>query len=268
MKYYGRKTRVDIDNFSMSADDLTIHFDVPFDDEPEPNEAKVDLYNLNSDTLNRMRKGQQLTVNAGYTEDEGVILGGFISKMLTNYESVDKVTSISVLDGQKMDSKKTESMSFKKNIRGSQILNKLIPVLGLPVAVLSLPEDKTYPKGYTADGEVTSTILEVAQDCGASFYIKKGQVYIRPLTEGDDMSFTLSPDTGLIGTPSPFEEEGANGETVTGYKVKCLLQHRISTAAIIHIKSKYVSGQFRVKRGRHRSQDQDFITEMDVIHDG
>ncbi len=267
MKQFGRKARVDIEDLSFSSDDLTINFDVPFDDDAEPNESKVEIYNLNANTINKLDKGKQLTLNAGYQDDAGVLLTGFASKVLTNIEVVDKITEITVLDGQKLDDKKTENRSFKKNIKAQQIMNALLPKLGLAVAVINLPENKTYSKGYTADGEITTTIQEVANDCGASFYIKKGQVYIRPLTEGDDLKFTLSPDTGLIGSPSPFEEEGDNGETISGYKVKCLLQYRISTASIINIKSESVSGQFRVKRGRHRWQDQQFITEMDVIHD-
>jgi len=267
MKQFGRKTRVDIGDLSFSTDHLTIYFDVPFDDDPEANESIVEIYNLSKDSINKIMKGQQLTISAGYQEDVGVILTGYITKVFTNFEGVDKITEITVLDSKKLDEKRTENRAFKKNIKASQIIDALLPVIGIPVAVIKLPEDKTYPKGYTADGKITSTIQEVANDSGASFYRKKGQAYIRPLTEGDDTSFTLSSDTGLIGSPSPFEENGVNGKTISGYTLKCLLQYRISTASIIKLQSKNVSGQFRVKRGRHQWQGQNFITEMDVIHD-
>ena len=267
MKQFGRKTRVDVGDLSFSSDDLTVYFDVAFDDAPESNECKVEVYNLSDNSINRIKKGQQLTINAGYKGDTGVILTGNVTKVFTNMQGVDRITEISVLDSQKLDGKSTDNRTFKKNIKASQIINALLPNLDIPIAVVNLPQDKTYSKGYTADGEITSTINEVANDSGASFYRKKGQAYIRPLTEGDETSFTLSPDTGLIGSPSPFEEDGEKGETITGYSLKCLLQYRISTASIIKLESRNVSGQFRVKRGRHLWQDQDFITEMDVIHD-
>lgn len=169
MKQFGRKARVDIEDLSFSSDDLTINFDVPFDDDAEPNESKVEIYNLNANTINKLDKGKQLTLNAGYQDDAGVLLTGFASKVLTNIEVVDKITEITVLDGQKLDDKKTENRSFKKNIKAQQIMNALLPKLGLAVAVINLPENKTYSKGYTADGEITTTIQEVANDCGASF---------------------------------------------------------------------------------------------------
>ena len=73
----------------------------------------------------------------------------------------------------------------------------------------------------------------------------------------------------MIGSPEPFEEEETAedfSETVNGYTVKMLLQHRIKTAAIIDLRSVDASGRFRVRKGTHTFQcNGEALTEIEVI---
>lgn len=70
----------------------------------------------------------------------------------------------------------------------------------------------------------------------------------------------LEEATGLVETPEQFEEDD-----LKGYKVKCLLQHRIAVASIIEINSKTAKGKYRVKDGSHSFDGKDFFTECRVI---
>jgi hypothetical protein len=264
MEQFGRYTVVKTGNVTLNRDDLTIEFDVPFDDDMEPNESQITIYNLSKNTINQLKRNQHLTLDAGYKQDHGVLLSGYISKVENVNERTDIKTTIYVLDTKPFDTKKTVKKSYKKGIKASQIMRDLIASFGLKVAVLKLPKDKVYTKGYTVNGEIIEQLNNIAKDCGASVYINKGQVYIRSLKEGDDTRFILSSDTGLIGSPEPFEEE-IDGKIIKGYKVKCLLQYRLTTASIVEIQSKTVKGKFRVRKGRHYSSGDEFYTEMEVV---
>jgi len=257
---FDRQASLIIDRLKFESEQFTFEFEIPFDDDTTPNESTVKIYNLKDDTLNRIKKGQKVTVNAGYKNDVGVVLSGYISKVTTDKTGLDRITTILVLDSQSIDDKKTIKKSYKRNIRASQIIRDLANSLGLKIAVLSLPNDRVYKKGYVINGEVLAELEKVAKDCGAIVYINKSQTYIRSLKSGDDTRFILKPDTGLIDSPSPFEEED-----VTGYTVKSLLQHRITTASIIRLESRQIKGTFRVKSGTHKWSGNDFITTMDVI---
>ncbi|MFB8733911.1 hypothetical protein ACEQPO_08135 [Bacillus sp. SL00103] len=46
--------------------DLEVRFEVPFDDDAKPNETKVEIFNLSSSTINKIKKGATMTVQAGY----------------------------------------------------------------------------------------------------------------------------------------------------------------------------------------------------------
>lgn len=264
MKQFGRFAEVVLPGLKLDSDNLTINFEVPFDDDAEPNESTITIYNLKKDTINRIKRKDSLTLNAGYRGDVGVLLSGFVSNVFTDFQGVDKITTIHVLDSPALGEKETAKKSYKKNTKASQIISDLYPKLGLTLGALRLPKDVIYKKGYTSSGKIVNTLAEVAKDCGASFYVNKRKLYIRSLKDGDDTRFTLSHETGLIGSPSPFEED-FEGKAVKGFKVSCLLQYRITTASILNIQSKTARGSFRARNGVHKWNSGNFVTEMDVV---
>ena len=72
----------------------------------------------------------------------------------------------------------------------------------------------------------------------------------------------------MIGSPSPFEEEITAEDytdVVNGYEVEMLLQHRISTAAGVTLKSKNANGTYRVQSGTHRFNESEAITKIKMF---
>lgn len=245
-----------------------IEFNIPFDDDTECNEAEIVVYNLTGNTISQLKHDQVITVTAGYQKDSGVIFSGRITKVSTKHVGVDKQTVIYALDSQGKKERKISSLSFKKGVKASYILRTLIDKLRMPVAVFKVRRDHTYSDSVTVDGNLMESIRQYSDVCGVSTYINKGKVYSRWLKDGDNTRFILQPSTGLIGSPELFEEEiniDDAREKITGYKLKMLLQHRITTAAIITIKSKNVSGTFRVRSGEHKFDGRELITECEVI---
>ncbi|MED5041479.1 hypothetical protein P9848_05645 [Geobacillus stearothermophilus] len=267
---FGRVIRVKTNGLTFTNDNLEIRFTVPFDDDPKPNVSKIEIFNLSNDTINRIKRGATCTIEAGYRGDVGVIAIGKITSVLTRREGVDKITTITVMEGDdysriKVDKKnstdkKSLKITFKKGTEASVIIKRLCSVLGIKLAYMKLPKDVVYKNGYTVTGLILNNLEEVVRDCGASMYYRRGQMVIRSIKEGTDERFILKEDTGLIESPEPFEEEG-----IKGYKVKCLLQHRITTASIIEIQSKTAKGKYRARKGEHRADGNDFITEFEVI---
>jgi hypothetical protein len=259
-KQFYRIVQVTFPDFTLDSEKLTIYFDIPFDNDVEPNESKITIYNLSPNTLNRIKKNQKVTVNAGYKGDVGTVLSGYVSYVETDYSGADKATTIHVLDGPDLENRKTLKKAYKKNIKASQIINDLLPMLGVPIGSVDLPIDVAYAKGYTVDGSITDALESIAADCGASYFINRGKIYIRSIQIGEDINFTLNADTGLIGTPEPF-----SNDDLSGYKVKCLLNHRMTTASIINLESKGVKGKFRVWKGSYKCSSNDFILDMELI---
>jgi hypothetical protein len=329
---YGRITKIHVSgDYSTTFDgsELEIHFECPFDDDAKPNTSTVDIYNLSKATIDRLHQGDICTVQAGYRGDYGVIASGRISTVLTKKDGVDKITTITFLEGEDFSHKKvtlaqadpakkyyvkkrvklakpikvikthkvttnkivkgkiktttklkkyvattsyktvkeakykkrTNVITFAKGIHGSTIIKRLCKDLGVKLAACSIPYDKVYKKGYRVTGLIENNLEEVVNDCKAQMYYRRGKMVIRSIEEGDDEHFTLNSDTGLIESPQPFDDD-TDGK---GYTVKCLLQHRITTASIITVKSQTANGKFRTKSGKHYSDGTDFLTEVQVI---
>ena len=252
---------------TINADDLDMEFDVEFDDDTETNESEITVYNLSDTTIQNIKKGEKLTLTAGYKEDTGIILSGFISQVKTSFDDLDKVTIIKVVDSAGGAEREIKDLAFAKGLSASKVLRKLIEMTKLPLAVFSIQRDFVYKDGLTINDGLMETIKKQAQVCGVSAYVNKGQVYVQPLSKGEDVNFSLTVDTGLISL-SEFEEEITTEkftDAVKGYEITMLLQHRISTGSILNIQSKNVSGRYRVREGQHTYDGSDFLTKVKAI---
>ncbi len=263
---FGSTAKIMCNGLTIKSSELDFEFSVPFDDNLIANEAEIIVYNLTNDTISKFKYKAKLSIEAGYTGDTGVIFNGYITKVSTKYEGADKVTTIKCLDD--VNKKTIESITFSEKTKASYILKTLLNKTNTPIAVFKIRRDWTYKDSVNVEGDLYDNIKKYAEVCGISVFVNKGKIYARYIKDGDNLNFTLSEDTGLIGSPEIFEEEVTAEdfkETVTGYKGKCLLQHRMTTAGIIKLNSRQVKGTFRIRSGRHTFNPDECITEFEVI---
>lgn len=271
---YGRSVELYVDKLNFNGDDLTIYFDVPFDDDGDPNVAEVQIYNLKNETINGLKKDKRVVLNAGYVDDAGGILLGIIKDVKTHWSGVDRITTMQVLDGTDAWFQLPLKKSYAKNAKASDILNDITKMTGLQIGAIKLPTNRVYKSGKTVNGKLRDIIKQIAKECGAKAHVNRGKVFIRPRNEGNAIGFVLDTDHGLISSPTPVEREFETGQKdkktkkpikkkVSGWSVKCLLNHKITTDAVIQITSKTANGKFRVASGSHDGKN--FETVMEVF---
>jgi hypothetical protein len=263
---FGSVAIVRCENVTVKSEELDLEYSVPFDDDLEPNEAEIIIYNLADSTIKQLNHRSEISIEAGYVGDTGVIFKGFIDRVRTKYEGADKITTIKALDD--VENHTVESLSFAAGTTASSILRTLIDKTGLPVAVISIRRDHTYENEQTVDGDLMEAISKYSEVCGVSTYTLKGKVYCRHIKEGDNINFTVEEETGMIGSPSEYEEEVTAEDykdIINGYEIEMLLQHRMQTAAIINLKSLIAKGQYRVRSGEHTFDGLSAITKIKVM---
>lgn len=259
---FGSLATIRCGSVTISSETLDVEFTVPFDDDMEPNEAEIIVYNLSDNTIKQLKKDAAISIEAGYKGDTGVLFTGFISKVKTGYDGADRVTTIKAMDDIKDHS--VESISFAEGTKASYILDSLIKKTGIPVAVFKPRRDHTYKDAQTVEGDLMENIGKYAAVCGISVYVSKGKIYARYIKEGDNLNFNVSVETGMIDYPNPYTEEVTAEDftdTVDGYEVEMLLQHRLCAGAIVKLKSKIASGTYRVCSGEHRFSIDEAITK-------
>lgn len=252
---------------TIKSSELDIEFTVPFDDDMQANEVEVIIYNLSNTTISRLKKNATITIEAGFKGDTGVIFKGYVSRRKTSYEGVDRKTTLKCLD--KVKKKNLKEKTYKKGTKASKILKDLLKMTGTPIAVFKVRRDHTYKDEQKVDGDLLENIKTYADVCGISVYVNKGKIYARYLKVGDNLNFTVQESTGMINTPTEYEEEITaedKKETIKGYTIQCLLQHRFTTGGIINLKSKNAKdGKYRIRSGEHRFNESEAITEIKVF---
>ena len=266
---FGRVAIVEIGDVKLNSEELDIEFEVPFDDDTEANEAEITVYNLSKTTRSAITYNKPISIIAGYQKDTGLIFSGFVSKVITRVEGVDRITTIYAIDDEDLKERDLpEEIEYKEDTKASYILKDLLSKVKLPVAVFSIKRDWTYKDKVNVSGGLMDNIKKYAEVCGISVYINKGKIYARHLSEGDDIHFNVRAETGLIEIPDEFEEEITAEDytdTVRGYNLKMILQYRITTGVIIHLNSANAAGEFRVRSGKHIFNESESITEMEVV---
>jgi cell wall-associated NlpC family hydrolase len=265
---YGFNAVIETENTRITNENIDFEYDIPFDDDIVPNEATIVIYNLSNATVSNLKKGNELTITAGYGTDMGVILRGKISAVKTYHEECDKITKIYVLDNFDYTDGSVVEKTFEAGTTASGILKSLIEQVGLPIGVFKVQRDHTYTSTTTVKGSIAENIKTYSDVCGVSVWVNKQRIYCRPIWDGDNIHFTITAETGMIDSPEPFEEESTSEEykdAVTGYNITMLAQHRMTTAAIVEVESKDYKGTFRVCSGTHSYDGLSATTEIKCI---
>ena len=272
---YMRKTTFLISDREIT-DPLTIKFSVPFGDNEKVDTIDISVYNLKDSTINAIATNKAAILSAGYVDDNGVIFAGTLKKKETKWEGLDKVTTFKCIDCTMDYTKTVIKRTYGRNTHASLILRELARDAGLAIGDIDLPVDFIYRSGKALNGKIKFLVSEIAKDCKAKLHINKGRMYVRDRAKGDKLGLDISKETGLINEPEEIEEEVKDEKKsktknpkkkLKGYKIKVLLNHKITTDVIIKLTSRKVNGLFRVSKGEHKgdTSGQEYYTECEVV---
>lgn len=254
---------------------LTIHFKIPFDDSAKVNDAEISVYNLKDSTLAAILNKVPAILNAGYVDDSGVIFNGLLKNKATKWEGVDKITTFTCADSNADYLEKTFKKTYARNTNAETIMRDIITFAGLKVGEIDLPVNFVYRTGKTLNSKPKTLLTQLAKDCKAKLHINKGLVFIRQKDKGTLLMLPVSKETGLIDEPEEIEDQIKDVESTDkdkkkqrkGYKVKMLLNHKVTADTIISLTSRKVSGTFRVEKGEHvgKTDSQEWYTNVEVF---
>lgn len=252
---------------TLKSSELDLEFDIPFDDNLESNEGAITVYNLSDNTIKQLKTKQYLSIEAGYEGDTGVLFKGYITKVSTTRESADKVTTIKVIDD--IEEKESINLTYASGKTAQYILKDLLNKTGLPIAKFYVERDYTYDNDVTVDEPLETAIRTYSEVCGVSTFTRNGSIYCGRLESmTPDYAFYVSEETGMIGSPSPFEETVTAGDyedTLEGFEIEMLLQHKAAAGVAVYLKSEQYEGTYYIKSGSHRFNESEAITEIKVI---
>lgn len=260
-KFWKREVEVKVAGRSVKSPPFDVDFIVNFDTDPEPNEGEVTIYNLTRDTVNRIVKDSSIIISAGYSGDTGTVFAGVVDYKEGYWDGPDRILKLEIGDATDKWAKATINKSYKAGSKASQIIPDALGLFGLEIGSFKLPNDVVYASGCTLSGSLQAEVRKIVTDCGAKFHISNGAIFINGPDDGKKTGFLLRHDTGLVGSPERIQGDEAEAD----YKVKSLLNYRIHADTLLQIQSETANGWFRVVSGRHKCNESDFYTEMEVV---
>ncbi|WP_169753524.1 phage protein [Campylobacter mucosalis] len=250
MKQFGRSYTLEIGNKTKSViiENLQISFSIEKTITDEPNNAKIEIYNLNVNNRNALTKKEfnKVTLKVGYGDDNRLIFAGDINKAYTTRQDLDFITTLECGDGQSDYTNAKIYTSLKAGVKDSDIVNMCLKEMSSKKGGVELPKDKALPRCKVLAGNIRDYLKKVANNNNADWHILDGNLNILPkdkvlsLNEG----FVLEQTTGLINTPEITDE---------GVKLTCLLNPKINIGSLVRVKSilSEYDGDYKVQKLTH-----------------
>lgn len=251
---YGQITEVRLGDKLYTSDMIDIDFMYSFSDGLENNVGEISLWNISKETAGNVEVGTEVILSAGYEGDVGVIFRGEVGDFETVYHDVDRELKLYISDG--LDLYGEDIIKTYEGVNASVIAEDVFELAGIRVGRIEPADDIRYIR-LVLNHSIEHTIERLVNDTGSKFYIKNGLGYLVRADYTDGAVVFLDDSSGLLNSPEKIMIDDK-----VGWRIMCLLEHRITIGSLVSVVSRSISGNFRVVEGTH---DSDFITEIEVL---
>lgn len=262
-----------IQSDTLTITDLDMTFKITKTFRKEPNTCDLIIFNLNPDHRGQIASDADTTVeiSAGYEGEDvegslasagasalsfgghrepvafGLLFSGDIRNVSSSYDNPDWVTRLESGDGEKSKRTARINRSFGPGTPLPIVLREAGLALGVGEGNLNLfaldPRNRlieaspAFLHGITLSGNAWNEFDRMVKSAGLEWSIQDGKIQIaRPSEALLDFSVKLTPDTGLIGSPTVSSKGIAS--------MRALLSADIVPGRGITVESKVINGKF------------------------
>lgn len=253
---------------------LTVAFRIEKSDRPEPNKSTIQIYNLSDAHRSQVEaKGVQCFLSAGYPGQEAKIFGGNVRFALTEKNGIDWITKLELGDG--LSAVSGASTWATQSFRPGALMTEVVKSVGGVMKTLdqgNLIERITQAasgvimrNGFTCDAPAATVLTELLASQNLDWSVQDGRIQV--LAAADYLPGQgplISPDTGLVGSPTIGAAERKGGPQII--KVKCLLNPALRPGSRFQLQSESLNCVCRchkvIQTGNSRGGD--WYTECEV----
>ena len=125
---------------SASQEALHISFSIEKSNAENPNDAKIQIWNLSDTSLNIVEEKE-----AGYGSNMALVLVGNISSAITTRENADRMTELQVVDGMVELRDSVISVSINGKVNCKEVYQRIANAMGMSIVFASDLSFKTMP---------------------------------------------------------------------------------------------------------------------------
>lgn len=238
-----------INNATETA--LHVCFSIEKSDAENPNDAKVQIWNLSDKNLKILEsKDCIVELRAGYGDTMALVLVGSITSVITTMENADRLTEMTVVDGYVGLRDTVVSISLNGKVNSKDVYQTIANEMGMSIVFAKDLTFKSMPNGFSYVGKAKNALQKIAQYCGHKWSIQNQVLQITlPGRAISSSGYLLSKETGLISIPKRITiENGESESTQTGWEVEYLLNGAIGVNDVVRMESSVARGYFRVHK--------------------
>ena len=236
--------------FEVGGGDRPLHisFSVERADTESANTAKVSLWNLSPAHLAELNKDDCVCVlKAGYGTVMPLVFTGIVTFAKTKQDGSDVVTEVELVDNRVEVRDTYVSVCYEGKVNCKTIIQDVGDQMGITVSFSYNAEFKDIPNGFSYVGPAGAILTKACDTSGLVWSINNGVLQVKK--PKDTMSrevYELSPETGLIGTPSRVQISDTADSYEYGWEVEFLMNAAITIDDYVYLNSKAARGYFRV----------------------
>ena len=226
---------------------LRIYFEIERRTDSTQVKGGIDIYNLSKTHEERIyERGVAISLSAGYPQTQAIIFEGVAQRVERVREGLSRITKIKI--GDKAREPDTLSGVMTITLNGPETVRNIAGLIakeiGLPLGpVDAIPEDAVMIN-YARSGSAERALTALLERVECTWFEADGLIRInrRKETQPDAPAFTLSPETGLVGSPSVTEE---------GAECRMFLNPLIAIGSAVTLESDVLKGRWKVVSVRH-----------------
>ena len=232
----GETTTEVVEVNAVDVSNLRCVFSCEKDTNDTPNYSIITVYNMASKTINSIKKGDKVILEAGYENGNyGMIFtGNIVQPMVSRESNTDIALTLVVQDGDVyLNSSFTATTLSKASTNADVVRTCTKNDATVSDGAISKELSKTkLARGKTMFGKSAKYVKKAAANSNSQFYIEDGKVNIVAATDySSKQAVELNPMTGLIGMPQQTDD-GVSGQ--------CLINPSIKLNTLIFINSSLV----------------------------
>lgn len=234
----------------------------------EPNTCDVSLFNLAPTTRYQLQqKPLKVQLDAGYDGQPHRLFVGDLRWSEPVRDSVDWELKMQLGDGERATRHARVNRSYRSGVTSRDAVVEVARAMGLEVpddVLESVALRAEFASGLTLQGPASRELTRVLARHGLEWSIQDGRLQIlAPDDVRPDQALVISQEAGMIGSPeygSPPEKGKPAPITI-----RCLLYPQINPGSRVQVKSRTISGFFKVQRVTHAGDTHgaDWTTEVE-----
>jgi len=244
--------------------DLRIDFNCVRTDNKDPNQGKIQIYNLNPDSRGFIKQeDNHVFLYAGRGDSAPLIFSGKITDTMIVAGSPDIITEIESKDGDDLFRVQKASLTLGGPIKKKDVLDVLAKQLGIVKNIVTgdgLDLDGEYIYGATFFSSGKDALNEVVKAMGGNWSIQNGSMIVTAVGKPTgQIAVVINSTSGMVGSPLATKD---------GMKCRALLNHSITPRRLLSLQSMNLSGTFIVKKSTFIGSNgyaNDFYTDVEAI---